>query len=243
MRLRSKEGTKVVQFCLSTLGHEPGPIDGLWGPMTRAGWERWDWGKFPGHHPVATLVLEAVDLPIYADAGWEQWRQRAQLATVHTWQNDIIDCPRDRATIARLFIAPYNARWATDYVRGGRVEYCGTTVFSLLQAAGMQGRHSMASAGKVLHEFAPESGHILTPSDPVRPGDIGVHIRQRWNGHVMMALAEHDGWVLWCEGNHSRSVGPDGKCRRGFGVRVIRRADPYFRAIVAPNDSLFGGGG
>ncbi len=74
------EAIKSIQIGLAGLGHDPGPIDGLDGPLTRAAALAYGAGTVPGRAPVASA---ANDLPWMTEArvpfGWHEVRDNARL--------------------------------------------------------------------------------------------------------------------------------------------------------------------
>lgn len=86
-----------------------------------------------------------------------------------------------------------------------------------------------------------------TDSFEVEPGDCILHLpKGKSKGHVMMALAYHEGVVMVAEGNHSKALGITGKGykagsygedlgrREGVGIRFLHIDDKYINWVVKP---------
>jgi len=122
-----------------------------------------------------------------------------------------------------LVYGPYNARalkgspaWAVDRTTGEVA-----TIRDLHEVYG-----ALRQIGKP-GELIPEMGDLLTHHNS--PGD--------WNGHVMTVgdyCAELGKVLIW-EGNHSATMGPDGKIRDGVGTRYLGIHDPYLHFVIKPS--------
>jgi hypothetical protein len=76
---------------------------------------------------------------------------------------------------------------------------------------------------------------------PLR-GDLVLNDRDPgWNGHVMLALCDsgESGQVVVMEGNHSKTIGPDGKKRDGVGHRQMALENKYLDWTVRPAPADF----
>jgi len=117
------------------------------------------------------------------------------------------------------------------------------------QAQAMQGTPTHAIRDgedlpiNVAHQQAGSVRSLNGDMTLARPGDIIIHQDSpgSWHGHVMLCysvdLAARELRVI--EGNHSKTMGPEGLQRDGVGKRTLSMDDGYLDSVVTPSDVDF----